>query len=77
MSCNGIGSVLGVLGRRFDPGPAQWVKDPLLPQLRMGCNCISDLIPGPGAPQAKREKEKEMKTCFLGPHLRHMEVFPG
>ena len=22
-----IGGVLGGLGRRFDPGPAQWVKD--------------------------------------------------
>ena len=28
-----ISGVLGALGRRFDPSPAQWVKDPALPQL--------------------------------------------
>ena len=23
--------ILGALGRRFDPQPAQWVKDPIMP----------------------------------------------
>ena len=31
--CNGIGDILGVLGCGFDPGLAQWVKDPSLLQL--------------------------------------------
>jgi len=33
--CNGIGRVVGVLGCRFDPQLAQWVKDPALLQLRL------------------------------------------
>ena len=34
--CNGIGDILGVWGHRFNPGLAEWVKDPALlqPQLR-------------------------------------------
>ena len=28
-----IGGVLGALGRRFHPRPAQWVEDLVLPQL--------------------------------------------
>ena len=45
---NGIHNLLGALGYRLVPGPAQWVKDPALPkhwlrsQLRLG----SDLWPG-------------------------------
>ena len=31
---NGISGVLGVLGCRFKPRLAQWVKDPVLPQLQ-------------------------------------------
>ena len=33
LRCKGMGGILGALGRNFDPGPAQWVKDPALPQL--------------------------------------------
>ena len=35
--CNGISSILGVLGHGFDPQPsmAQWVKDPALPPLQL------------------------------------------
>ena len=35
LRCNGIGSISGAWGRRFDPpGPAQWVKDLALTQLQ-------------------------------------------
>ena len=44
---NRIGSSLGQLGQRFDPRPAQWVKDLALLQI-WGL----DLIPGPRTPQA-------------------------
>ena len=32
---NGIGGILGALGHKFHPCPAQWVKDLVLPQLQL------------------------------------------
>ena len=47
------------------PGPAQWVKDLVLPQLQTGHNCSSELTPGPGTPcaveQPKKKKGKKKK----------------
>ena len=40
------------------PGPAQWVKDPALPQLQHGLPLCSDLIPGPGIPCAWGSQKK-------------------
>ena len=47
---NGIGVVLGALGSRLHPRPAQWVKNPVLLQLHLGRDCSSDLIPDLGTP---------------------------
>lgn len=54
--------------------PAQWVKDPKLPQLwRVGCSFISDLIPGPRTSMccgvAKKEKKKEIQGVHKYPHI--------
>ena len=69
-----IGSTLGVLGLRFNPwSEAQWVKDLVLPQLRLRLQCRSDLIPGLGTayavgqPKMKKKKEKqEFPSWFSG-----------
>ena len=36
--------ILGALGRRFDPRPAQWVKDLALPQLQLRSGCHLELL---------------------------------
>ena len=55
------------------PSPAQWVKEPVLPQLQrchccssgVGQNCGSDLIPGQGTSYATGPpKEKKIKKAF-------------
>ena len=56
---NEIGVILGALGHRLKPGPAEWNKDQRLLQLRFSL----DLIPGPGTSSiccmaAKKEKKK-------------------
>ena len=48
--CNGIGSVSGLQGRRFNPGPAQWVKNWHSSGCREGSNYNLDLILGSGIP---------------------------
>ena len=47
---NGIGSVSGGIGGRFDPQPGTVVKDPVLPSCGIGQNCGSNMSPGPGTP---------------------------
>ena len=62
---SGIDGVSGVLGRRFHPRPAQWVKDPALlqPQVRSRVQLGSHPWPANliclGA--AKREKERKLE----------------
>ena len=41
---------------------AQWVKDPVLLQLRLGCKCSLDLIPGQGTPYAVGQPKKKNKN---------------
>ena len=45
-----IGSIgnIGALGLRFDPSPAQWVKDLALPQLWLGSQLRLGSDPCPG-----------------------------
>ena len=43
-------------------GPAQWVKDLVFPQLHLGQDCGSGLIPGPGAPYALGQPKMKNKT---------------
>ena len=56
------------------PGLAQWVKDPVLLQLKhTGCNCGSDMIPGPGNPYAvgqpkKKNKKRQEFLLWLSGH---------
>ena len=59
------------LGRLWDmgsiPAPAQWVRDPVLPQLQLRLHCGSYPIPGPEVPYAVEQpkmidKKKERKT---------------
>lgn len=69
---SGIDGVSGVLGHRFHPRPAPWVKDPALlqPQVRSRVRLGSHPWPANliclGA--AKREKEKEVRGVwkFIG-----------
>ena len=57
------GGVLGAPGRRFDPGPAQWIKDPALLQLQLKVTAAAQicLIPGPGTPYAMGLPKKGKK----------------
>ena len=62
----GIGSILGALECRFNPSPAQWVKDPALLQLRLRLRLQLGSDPWPGSSicqgAAKNEKEKKKKN---------------
>ena len=69
--CNGISSILGVLGCRFGwiPGPAQCVKD--LGRCGLSCKCLLRSDPQPGnsmccgvanKEKRKKKKKKERKT---------------
>ena len=77
--CNGIGSISGALGCRFDPPLAQWVKDPSLPQLwcRSQLRLRSDLWPRNyirhgAAKKEKRKKKKKLKEfCNGHPYTCH------
>jgi len=57
---------LGALGHRFDPHPAQWVKDWHCRSCDLGHNYGSDLMPGLGTPYAvgrpKKKKNKSNKS---------------
>ena len=50
------------------PGPAQWVKDPALPQLQHRSKVWLESDPWPGTPYAmgwpKRKKISKSKTCY-------------
>ena len=51
------------------PGQAQWVKDLALPQMHLGRDCTSDVIPGLGAPCAVGQPdiwEKKKKNHYRG-----------
>ena len=51
------------------PGQAQWVKDLALPQMHLGRDCTSDVIPGLGAPCAVGQPdiwEKKKKKSLSG-----------
>ena len=64
--CNEIGDVLGMLGCRFDPCPAQWVKDLALLQLQfmlqvwLGSDPWRGNPMGCGCPPQKKEKTKSI-----------------
>ena len=68
-SCCGMPRLVASL-QRWDigsiPGPVQWVKDLMLPQLWHRSQCSWDLIPGPGTSMclgaAKNWGKKEKKT---------------
>ena len=53
------------------PSLVQWVKDPMLPQIWLGCSSSLDWIPGPeistchGCSQKKKERKKSHETWFL------------
>lgn len=64
---NGIGNVLGALGRKFNPWPGMVG---LRMQYCCGCsighNCSSDPIPGPGTPYALEwPRKKSFKNASL------------
>ena len=67
--CNAISSISGTLGCRLEP----WHSGLRIWQCcncGVGCNCGSDLIPGPGTPyaagwQTKQNKTKQNKTNTL------------
>ena len=44
---HGIGGIMAVLGRRFDPWPSRWVKDPAWLQLRLRLNLCLGSDPWP------------------------------
>ena len=62
---NGMGGILGVLGHRFDPWLAHWVKDLVLPQLWLRSRLCLGSDPWPGSSMclwaAKNEKKKRKK----------------
>ena len=62
---SGIRGIFGMLGHRFNPQPAQWVKDPALLQLQLRLqlcrNCGQDLIPGSGTPYAVGQPKNKTK----------------
>ena len=47
------------------PSLAQWVKDPVLPQLGAGRHCASDLIPGFSMIQREEEMDNMLITYML------------
>ena len=63
--CNRICSVSRAQGCGFDPSPAQWVKDPVLPQLwcRFQLRLGSD--PWPGKSICRKAAKRENKTKQL------------
>ena len=62
-----ISGVLETLEHRFDPGPAQWVKDPLLPQpqLRSRLWLRSDPWPRNSICRGAAKKEKKKKKSWM------------
>ena len=78
-----ISSVLGALGRWFDPSWAQWVKDQSLLQLRLRSKLAPDQIFGLGTPYAswkpkKGRKEEDVVHIYNGILLSHKkdEILP-
>ena len=65
--CGPMGSVMPPQCQTQVQSPA-WhngLKDQVLPQLQVGCNCGSDLIPGLGTPHAMGwPKKKSKENCI-------------
>ena len=55
--------VLGALGRRFDPGLAQWVKDPVFLQLLLRLRLWLGSDPWPKNSICRRAAKKQ-NTCI-------------
>lgn len=58
-----INSVFAVLGRRLDPGLAQWVKR--IQHCGVGHNRSLDLIHGPGTPYVTGQPKRKKKVLFF------------
>ena len=62
---NRISGISGVLGRRFDPGPGLWVKDPVLLQLQH-LQLRSDPWPGNSICHSVAKERKKEGQPTLG-----------
>ena len=67
-SCCDATGLKAVFLERWDSGSipslAQWVKDPALLQLLLGCNCGWDLSPGLGTTYAAGWPKKTLCTSY-------------
>ena len=62
--CNRIAGVSAVLGCRFNPGPAQWVKDPVLSQLWHRLKLWLEHDPWPGNSMCRGTTKKINKIAL-------------
>ena len=69
--CSKFNSISGALGCRFDPLMAQWVKDPVLPQLLYRSQLwLGSLAQELHVPKGDQEKKLSVGTCMLSaPHI--------
>ena len=77
---NRNGGSLGVLGDRFHPKPAQWVKDPVSPQLWLRSQLRLGSDPWPGnsvcCEGAKKERN-DIIFIFIMYEFIHSRVLKG